>query len=675
MAIIELWPTKETGLTVAVDTETTGLFTDDPCAHCPLDVHITIVSYAWEGGSAAIPFALGEDDSKNAGEETWEALLKWLSKQRLIMHNAKFDLHQLARGAPNGWRGRDLVDSVFWDTSLAAWLMWPAHSPSLKTTAERLWGPDAVEAAKRMKEALLELPRGQQHDFWRIPWSRQGVYAKADAELTLRLFNYQTDEATGYAGDDDETYDLAHYIDRELEVAKVLYKMEERGIGFKADEAREIAVTLEAEKDYIEKQAPFKLTRNEALKFWEAENPPAPLCKECKGVGKIYTLVSSGGPSDEDVEDARRSGGMLRAVGEETFEISICPSCKGKPRKKSSFEDIQFEETPGGKPSLNHKGMAIAAAAKLTYAKKFLRYLDIDRALSLWFGPEGWPSKIGQDGRLRTDYRQITANYHGVPSGNGRFSSSRINLMAIPKAEKTVEKGLPDVRALFVPRKGYELIGLDLSNAELRIAASLSGCEKMIDAFEAGGDPHTNTTKKLFDITEKDKRWDTVRKHAKTATFAILYGTGAGTLVETFAEAGHDFTVIETKRLIREFDKEYPELRATMKEAERRADDRGYITLISGRRRYFTDGEATWKAFNTAVQGGVAEFMKDAMLWVETNFPGALLLQIHDEFVLELPQPGALARGQKIADELAAQATELFQITMVMKAKLWNKEA
>lgn len=611
---MKLWP-NETGLTLAVDTETTGLFTDDPCPHCPLDVHVTIVSYAWAGGSAAIPFALGDDDRTNADEETWEALLKWLSKQRLIMHNAKFDLHQLASGAPNGWRGRRLVDNVIWDTSLAAWQMWPMHSPSLKTTAERLWGPDAIEAATRMKEALLELPKGQQHDFWRIPWSKQGVYAKADAELTLRLYKHQMDELAGGEDDgSDKDYNTRHFIDRELEVAKILYKMEERGIGFKVDEARKEAETLEKLKAAIEKKAPFKLTRGEALKYWQA--------------------------NDENIDD------------------------------------VEFEETPTGKPSLDHKGMEKAAAAGLTYASEFLRYLDIDRALSLWFGPDGWPSKAGQDGRLRTDYRQITANYHGVPSGNGRFSSSRINLMAIPKAEKTVEKNLPDVRALFVPRKGYELIGLDLSNAELRIAASLAECGPMIEAFETGGDPHTNTTKKLFGVTEKDKRWDILRKHAKTATFAILYGSGGPTLAETFAEGGHEISIPEGLRLIREFDKAYPELRAAMDEAQRRVDDRGYIILISGRRRYFGDDENSWKAFNTAVQGGVAEFMKDAMIWVETNEPGVMLLQIHDELVLELPQPGALARGQEIADELAAQATELFQITMVMKAKVWNaKEA
>jgi DNA polymerase-1 len=284
-------------------------------------------------------------------------------------------------------------------------------------------------------------------------------------------------------------------------------------------------------------------------------------------------------------------------------------------------------KTDTGQPSLDDKARQ-GPIKILPHAVNFFRYLDIQLALSRYYSAEGWRGLVGPDNRLRPVYRQ-----DGTTSM--RFSCSRVNLQAIPQDWKT-ENRYPNPRSLFVPKDGYRLVELDLSQAEMRVATAVSGCRAMRAIIDSGQDIHSATCTELFGIGPDDPTWDKQRHISKVLNFAVLYGAGPHAVVELLSDRV-EINETTAKNLIETHRSRFPEFLQTTLEAQSKADRQGYITLVSGRRRYFGPDENTHKAFNAVIQGNVAEFMKDEMLWIDQRYPGILLLQIHDSVVLEMP--------------------------------------
>lgn len=595
---------------VAVDTETTGLYVDEPCKRqncgCGGGAHIIEVSLAGDGWSVAIPFDMrdtlnewGEGPVTNSSLDDWERLLTWLKNQKLIFQHAKFDLDMFRRGAPNGWHGAELVDMTQWDTKLGSWLRWPLETTSLKPTAERLWGKDERTEQADM-EKWLEDHKHKKYEMWYAPPRYLLPYARQDAELTYRLYDEQQ-KTNGGAQD----YDITGLDDRELAVMRTLSRMEARGVGFDSQKAVRIQNYLLEQQTKISEALPFGETRAKAIKWWR-EN----------GFEKTLDSLPKTEKGDVSLDDKSRAV-ILSGVG------------------------------GGGLPKLPH-------------SVNFFRYLDIDLALSRYFGEGGWRSLVGKDGRIRPDYKQ-----DGTSSM--RFSCSRVNLQAIPQDWKTNGR-YPNPRNCFVARPGYKLVELDLSQAEMRVATAVSGCKKMRQIIESGKKIHDSTTEEIFKVHPSDKDWDKFYHIAKILNFAILYGAGPLAVVELLSDK-IEVTEVQARDFINKHQMLFPEFRNTMREAQTKAEKQSYVTLVSGRRRYFGKEENKYKAFNAVIQGNVAESMKDWMLWIDSIYPNRLLLQIHDSVVLELPEDSAdeIAADIKRAGE--EQMTETFGIPMRVDMK------
>ena len=240
-------------------------------------------------------------------------------------------------------------------------------------------------------------------------------------------------------------------------------------------------------------------------------------------------------------------------------------------------------------------------------------------------------------GRVHTEYMQTVA-------ATGRLSSNNPNLQNIPIR---TERGR-QVRKAFVPRdEEHVLLAADYSQIELRIIASLSKEDNMIQAFKDGQDIHTSTAAKVFGVPMEEVTREQ-RSNAKTVNFGIVYGVSAfGLSNQTNLSRG------EAKDLIDTYYKTYPKLRNYISEQIDYAREHGYVQTILGRRRYLRDinsqnavvrGAAERNAVNAPIQGSAADIIKLAMINIHRRlkaekFKTKMLLQVHDELVFDVYKP------------------------------------
>ena len=245
---------------------------------------------------------------------------------------------------------------------------------------------------------------------------------------------------------------------------------------------------------------------------------------------------------------------------------------------------------------------------------------------------EGLENSIDEDGRIRSTFRQNIAS-------TGRLSSTEPNLQNIPIRTEEGRK----IRKAFKPSPGKILIDADYSQIELRILASLSEDENMIDAFINGVDIHTKTASKVFDTDLKDVSKDQ-RYNAKAVNFGIIYGISDYGLSQNLG-----IPRPLAKDYIDSFFEGYPKIKEYMDYIKDLAKEQGYIETMFNRRRYVPEissrnfnvrsfGERV--ALNTPIQGTAADIIKIAMIRVDENLKKAgldakIILQIHDEIILE----------------------------------------
>jgi len=255
-----------------------------------------------------------------------------------------------------------------------------------------------------------------------------------------------------------------------------------------------------------------------------------------------------------------------------------------------------------------------------------------------------------ETGRIHISYSQTTA-------ATGRLSSTDPNLQNIPIRTPEGRR----IRQAFVAPPGRMFVGADYSQVELRILAHLcGGAGGFTDAFAAGADVHSETASGLFDVpTEEITRQQ--RTIAKAVNFGIVYGQSAFGLAQQLriprAEAG---------RYIKRFKERFPEIEEYRQRTLAEAAGKGYVETLLGRKRPVPDlrsgnfnarAAAERVAINTPVQGSAADLIKKAMLAVDarlrTEFPGQLmLLQVHDELLLEVDEDQADAVGEMVREEM-----------------------
>jgi DNA polymerase-1 len=241
------------------------------------------------------------------------------------------------------------------------------------------------------------------------------------------------------------------------------------------------------------------------------------------------------------------------------------------------------------------------------------------------------------DGRVHTTFDQTGA-------ATGRLSSSNPNLQNIPMRTPQGRA----IRHAFVAAPGSALVGADYSQIELRVMAHLSGDPQLIAAFEGGEDVHASTARRIFGLPADQSVDPALRARAKVVNFGVIYGMGARSLSQ---QMGIGLT--EAQEFIAGYFRVYARVRdfldATLDEARRR----GYVQTLLGRRRYLPElasahggvrSNAERAAINTPIQGSAADIMKLAMIRVHAGLKrlgpsSRLLLQVHDELLLECPTP------------------------------------
>ena len=262
---------------------------------------------------------------------------------------------------------------------------------------------------------------------------------------------------------------------------------------------------------------------------------------------------------------------------------------------------------------------------------------------------DGLLKAMDPDGRVRTSF-QMTV------TATGRLSSTEPNLQNIPTRTDLGS----EIRRMFIPAEGCVLVDADYSQIELRLLAHMAGDEAMIAAFRSGGDFHAETAAKVFHVAA-DQVTHEMRRQAKAVNFGIVYGISAFSLSQDIG-----VSVAEAKAYMEAYFATFPGVRRYMGAIVAKAKEQGYVETLFHRRRDLPElkssnfnlrsfGERV--ALNMPIQGTAADIMKLAMAAVRerlrAELPEAkLVLQVHDELIVECPEPQAERAAALLKEEM-----------------------
>jgi len=262
---------------------------------------------------------------------------------------------------------------------------------------------------------------------------------------------------------------------------------------------------------------------------------------------------------------------------------------------------------------------------------------------------DGLTKVIAADGRIHTSFQNTV-------TATGRLSSTEPNLQNIPVR---TELGA-ELRKMFVAPAGRVLVDADYSQIELRLLAHIAGDEHMIAAFRAGEDIHTVTASQVFGVPPEQVTHE-MRRRAKAVNFGIVYGISDFSLSQDIG-----VTRAEAKAYMEKYFEKYSGVHAYMTQVVERAKADGYVSTLMGRRRWLPElkssnfnlrsfGERV--ALNMPIQGTAADLIKKAMLHVDgrlrrEGLEARLVLQVHDELIVECPEGEAEQVQRLLAEEM-----------------------
>jgi len=275
---------------------------------------------------------------------------------------------------------------------------------------------------------------------------------------------------------------------------------------------------------------------------------------------------------------------------------------------------------------------------------------------------EGLTHAVCADGRIRTTFQNLV-------TATGRLSSTEPNLQNIPVR---TDMGA-EIRKMFVPKEGCVLVDADYSQIELRVLAHIAGDEVMQNAFRTGLDIHSVTASQVFGVAPEEVT-PLQRRHAKAVNFGIVYGISEFSLAEDIGVSRY-----EAKEYIDSYLANYKGVRAYMKQVVENARELGYTATMYGRKRYIPElkssnfnirSGAERIALNTPIQGTAADLIKLAMIRVDKalseSYPEAkLLLQVHDELIVECPEEVA----ENVAKLVSREMEQVAQLSVPLTAE------
>jgi DNA polymerase-1 len=320
------------------------------------------------------------------------------------------------------------------------------------------------------------------------------------------------------------------------------------------------------------------------------------------------------------------------------------------------FDELRLPKTKKIKTGFTTDAESLEWLAGKTKHPLLKHLLRIRETSKLMTTIDGLISAVDSDGRIHTNFQQTVA-------ATGRLSSTDPNLQNIPIRTEEGRK----IRDCFVAQKPYlDLLTADYSQIEMRIMAHLSDDKGLIAAFESGEDLHSTVASQVFNV-EKNQVDAEMRRTIKAMSYGLAYGLSSFGLAQQL-----DIDPASASELMGKYFERFGGIRDYLKTVVVQARELGYTQTILGRRRYLPDLNhenrqrreiAERAALNAPIQGSAADIIKIAMLKVDSkikseNLKSRLLLQVHDELILEV-YPGEHEILSKIVKEQMSNAYEL----------------
>jgi DNA polymerase I len=308
--------------------------------------------------------------------------------------------------------------------------------------------------------------------------------------------------------------------------------------------------------------------------------------------------------------------------------------------------------TPKGQPS-TAEDVLEQMAAEYPLPRLILEHRGLSKLRSTY--TERLPERIDPDtGRVHTSYHQAVA-------ATGRLSSSDPNLQNIPVRSEEGRR----IRQAFIAEEGHLLLAADYSQIELRIMAHLSRDRGLLEAFAAGQDIHRATAAEVFGVASPEAVTGEQRRAAKAINFGLIYGMSAFGLARNLGiDQGR------AREYIERYFARYPGVHEYMESARRHARELGYVETLFGRRLYLPEigsrnaarrAQAERVAINAPMQGTAADIIKRAMLKVaarlaQGRLPARMIMQVHDELVLEVREDAVDDLRAAVTEDMASAA-------------------
>lgn len=507
------------------------------------------------------------------------------------------------------WVGRPMENRLY-DTMVASWLLdAEADSFGLEALAERRLGYHGIDYDE-------VVPKGS--TFADVPLSKAARYAAEDADLTFRLYRLTEPEL--------EAAKLSSiFRDLEMPLVPILAAMEAEGIRVEAPELRAFGAELEVRLGALERE------------IWGL-------------VGHEFNIAST------------------KQLQEVLFVERKLPA--GKKTKTGYSTDTSVLEELAALDPVPEKILQRRSLAKLksTYVDALVDLVEEEAQGDLLDASTAAAPE--QRGRIHTHFVQ-------TGTATGRLSSRDPNLQNIPVRDEEGRR----IRQAFVAGKGQLLVSADYSQIELVVLAHLSNDEGLRRAFREGVDVHRRTASLLFKVDEAAVTPEQ-RRIAKTINFGVIYGMSAFRLANEL-KIGRG----EAQGFIDSYFATYSGVTDFIRKTVESTEKTGYAETILGRRRPIlminsrnkTEKQAAERvAVNTPIQGSAADIVKLAMLRVDAALKRAhpsarLLLQVHDELIVEAPEKEAKAVGELMRKEMegAIELSVPLRVS-VESAKAWG---
>ena len=392
--------------------------------------------------------------------------------------------------------------------------------------------------------------------------------------------------------------------------------------------------------------------RLQALGMWELyETIDLPLCAVLAEMEQEGFLIDRGALAEFGQMLSGRIGEVQEEIytlaGEDTFNINSTQQLG-----KILFDKLGLPPVKKTKTGYSTNAEVLEKLrGQHPIIEAILEYRQLTKLNSTYV--EGLGKVIAPDGRIHTSFQNTV-------TATGRLSSTEPNLQNIPVR---TELGA-QLRKMFVAPAGKVLVDADYSQIELRLLAHMAGDQAMIDGFNSGADIHTITASQVFGVSPEEVT-PLMRRSAKAVNFGIVYGISPFSLSQDIG-----VSVQQAKEYMEKYFEHYSGVRAYMDGVVEQAKKDGYVTTLFSRRRWIPElkssnfntrsfGERV--ALNAPIQGTAADIIKLAMIRVRDRLKaegleGKLVLQVHDELIVECPQAEAERVCKLVEEEMEGVA-------------------